>query len=243
MLLSAPIPLSQIDPPQWMLLGGMVLLGWVLIRGGIARKRQSIRAGREMDRVVERSRHPKVHAAPTSDAPPETRRWMIAMFDLQRELKAELDSKIAVVQVMVREADLRIEEMRRLSENVSDEGTNGSGEGSGVQRRHERFQRGHERFPRANGSGEGSGVPSEGTAGAPDSESGGACEGGSGVDGGSGRLAGSRGCGVVGGDGVVGRDVVARRSGAVGGDTQAPHPGPGFGGEEERAADEEESAG
>ena len=121
MLLSAPIPLSQIDPPQWMLLGGMVLLGWVLIRGGISRKRQSIRAGREMDRVVEKSRHPKVHASPTSDAPPETRRWMVAMFDLQRELKAELDSKIAVVQVMVREADRRIEELRRLSEKVSQE--------------------------------------------------------------------------------------------------------------------------
>ena len=36
------------------------------------------------------------------------------MFDLQRELKAELDTRIAIVQSLVRHADQRIEQLRQL---------------------------------------------------------------------------------------------------------------------------------
>ena len=51
---------------------------------------------------------------PLCDAPAETQRWQAALFDLQRELKAELDTRIAIVQSLVRHADQRIEQLRQL---------------------------------------------------------------------------------------------------------------------------------
>ena len=114
--------LAQFDRPQLLLLAGMVLLGWVLIRRSVARRRRSIREGRESDRMVRSLRQPKRLSVPLSDAPPETQRWQAALFDLQRELKAELDSRIAVVQTLIRHADARIEELRRMEEQAEGKG-------------------------------------------------------------------------------------------------------------------------
>ena len=52
---------------------------------------------------------------PLADAPVETLRWQAAMFDLQRDLKAELDTKIAVVQSLLREVDQRLAKLHAAS--------------------------------------------------------------------------------------------------------------------------------
>ncbi len=44
----------------------------------------------------------------------ETQRWQVAMFDLQRELKAELDTRISIVQALIRQLDERIETLAAI---------------------------------------------------------------------------------------------------------------------------------
>lgn len=57
----------------------------------------------------------KKTALPLSDAPIETQRWQIALFDLQRELKGELDSRIAVIQMLMRQVDEKIAKLESLN--------------------------------------------------------------------------------------------------------------------------------
>ena len=53
------------------------------------------------------------------DAPAETQRWQVALFDLQRELKAELDTRISVVHSLMRQLDDRIERLSVLENRVA----------------------------------------------------------------------------------------------------------------------------
>lgn len=98
-----------------MLLCGIALLIWVMFRRNI-RSRQ-IRRREDLELKVDRKKWQARHdtGAPLADAPVDVARWQSGMFDLQRELRAELDTKIAVVQSLVRMADQRIEALSRLS--------------------------------------------------------------------------------------------------------------------------------
>lgn len=54
-----------------------------------------------------------------SDAPPEIARWQVEMYELSRELKGEIDTKLALLQVLTRhaqEAAARLEEATRRAE-------------------------------------------------------------------------------------------------------------------------------
>jgi len=83
--------------------------------------RRKIRTGKQVDKdtradskIVSAMRDRKGSSIPPSDAPPETQRWQVAMFDLPRELKAELDTKIIVVQTLLNQVDNRIARMQRM---------------------------------------------------------------------------------------------------------------------------------
>lgn len=94
---------------QMMLLAGIVLLGWILARRQIRSRRRSHAQGvadQELRRMRSEADAPRGVAL--ASAPPETQRWHVEMFELQRELKAELDMKIVVVQTLIRQADERI---------------------------------------------------------------------------------------------------------------------------------------
>ena len=39
-----------------------------------------------------------------ADAPPEVNRWQVEMYELSREMKGELDTKMAVLQILIRNA-------------------------------------------------------------------------------------------------------------------------------------------
>ena len=98
---------------QMMMLAGIVMLGWFLARRQISMRRrlhQQSTADRDLRKQRDFTDRPT--AMPLSTAPPEMQRWQVEMLDLQRELKAELDMKIVVVQTLIRQADERISSLR-----------------------------------------------------------------------------------------------------------------------------------
>jgi len=99
----------------WML-AGFVVLGWTLARMTIRRRRRIAAENRQNRESEQKFNADHMTALPISDAPPETQRWYVAMFELQRELKAELDSRIAVVQNLVRQADEKIARLESLEQ-------------------------------------------------------------------------------------------------------------------------------
>jgi hypothetical protein len=122
--------LAAIPKAQLFLLGGFIMLGWVLARRQVKMRKRVNRDARVANRELKKIRNHKEIAVPLCDAPPETQRWQAALFDLQRELKAELDTRIAVVQSLVRQADQRIARLEALerSWNVRSEMTGGKEE-------------------------------------------------------------------------------------------------------------------
>lgn len=108
------LSLAGFDRPQLLMLAGFIMLGWVLARRSIGRRRRLVRESRGADLAYKKLKNPSVHNVPLSDAPVDTQRWQVAMFDLQRELKADLDTRIAVVQTLLRQVDGRIAELKTL---------------------------------------------------------------------------------------------------------------------------------
>ena len=103
---------------QFLMVGGFVMLAWVLAR-------RKIRAGKKVHRETKRANHEiklmrehKEPSIPLSGAPPETQRWQAAMFDLQRELKAELDTRIIVVQTLLNQVDEKINHLNKLQSEL-----------------------------------------------------------------------------------------------------------------------------
>lgn len=102
---------------QMMMVAGIILMGWILIRRQIkARYRQNAqsRFDREFANTLAKADAPR--GIPLATAPPETQRWQAEMLDLQRELKAELDMKIAIVQTLIRQADEKIARLASLKD-------------------------------------------------------------------------------------------------------------------------------
>ena len=112
--LSSLLALAQLQRAQYLMVAGFVMLGWVLARRTIAARKRVNLSTREANRQLRAIREQKQPAIPLSDAPVETQRWQVAMYDLQRELTAELDTRIAIVQSLVRHADQRIERLQQL---------------------------------------------------------------------------------------------------------------------------------
>jgi len=110
-----PEAMIELSPfqSQMMLVAGLVMLGWMLIR----RQLRSRRRMHDLDLStrelrIQLAKVDKPTGVPLSSAPIETQRWQVEMMDLQRDLKAELDTKIMVMQVLIRQADERIASLR-----------------------------------------------------------------------------------------------------------------------------------
>ncbi|GAA5510212.1 hypothetical protein [Novipirellula caenicola] len=111
--------LAQMQQAQLLMLAGFVMLGWVLARRQIALRKRVTQDSRAANRELKAIQKRKDPVAPLSDAPVETQRWQVAMFDLQRELTAELDTRIAVVQTLLRQVDERIETLANVQPDAS----------------------------------------------------------------------------------------------------------------------------
>ncbi len=94
-----------------MLVAGVGILIWMLMRRSHKVRKNQRQDANEL--AIQRKKFDSRDnsGAPLADAPMEVLRWQGAMFDLQRDLKAELECKISVVQAMVRLADERIATM------------------------------------------------------------------------------------------------------------------------------------
>ena len=108
------LAMTLLDRSGLWMLGGFLMLGWVLARMTVQRRRARVRQRQEDREIQSRLDATNASALPLSDAPPETQRWQVAMFDLQRELKGELDSRIAVTQSLIRQLDQRIARIEKL---------------------------------------------------------------------------------------------------------------------------------
>lgn len=104
--------------PFW-LVAGFILLGWVLARRQVRMRRRVNRDTQAAQRELTKLRAARTPAVPLCDAPVQTQRWQTAMFDLQRELKADLDTRIAIVQSLCRDADRKISRLEALLESRS----------------------------------------------------------------------------------------------------------------------------
>ncbi len=108
---------SIIPPEQLMMVAGFILLAWVLVRrrlSGRRRLRQEVLAS---DKAAARQTAETSRSLPLADAPLETQRWQVAMFELHRDLKADLDTRIAVVGSLLRQVDQRIAHLESLQQD------------------------------------------------------------------------------------------------------------------------------
>ncbi len=108
------LPLGDMQTAQMLMVAGFVMLGWVLIRRQLRERKRVNRDARSANKALQAIRDRTEPAVPLCDAPPETQRWQVALFDLQRELKAELDTRVSVIQAMMRQLDERIERISCL---------------------------------------------------------------------------------------------------------------------------------
>ncbi len=108
------VAIADTQRAQLLAVAGFVMLGWVLARRQIRMKKRVNIESRAANKELERIRTRKDPVLPLSDAPPETQRWQVGLFDLQRELKAELDTRIVVVQSLLRQVDAKILRLTEL---------------------------------------------------------------------------------------------------------------------------------
>ena len=119
------VSLAPTQKAQLFMVVGFLLLGWVLARRQMKLRKRVNGDARVANRELEKLRKRKDPVLPLADAPPETLRWQGAMFDLQRELKAELDTRIVIVQTLMRQLDQRMEKLASMQAGGS--GAVGSG--------------------------------------------------------------------------------------------------------------------
>jgi hypothetical protein len=105
---------STMQAAQFLMVGGFVMLAWVLARRKIRAGKRVNADTRRANKVIQSMREHKEPSIPLSGAPVETQRWQAAMFDLQRELKADLDTRIIIVQTLLKQVDEKIDTLNNL---------------------------------------------------------------------------------------------------------------------------------
>lgn len=114
---------SNMQAAQFLMVGGFVMLAWVLARRKIRAGKRINADTKRANRLIKELRENKEPSVPLSGAPVETQRWQAAMFDLQRELKAELDTRIVIVQTLLKQVDHKIEALSTLQANTTETDT------------------------------------------------------------------------------------------------------------------------
>lgn len=103
------MPDLTLEPSQLMMLAGLIILGWTLMRRQFKLRKRGFEQQVQQQLEVRQLAAPAPPSGlPLATAPRDVQRWQVEMLEMQRELKAELDTKAAVVQALLRQADERI---------------------------------------------------------------------------------------------------------------------------------------
>lgn len=107
-----------------MLLAGISLACWAMLRVVLKRKKKAIEFARDgkAKPPVAASRlggkgnaiSPTSRTLPFGDAPPELQRWQVAMFDLARELKADVDTRVMTLAQLSKRVEGQIQHLENL---------------------------------------------------------------------------------------------------------------------------------
>lgn len=111
------------NPADGMFLAGVALLTIICLRKWYRHYGKRARLRRQR-RENKRPRDQKSNSQPLLDAPTDVLRWQVEMHDLSRDLKAELDSKIAALQAVIAMARRESERLESLLRQAK-ETTNG----------------------------------------------------------------------------------------------------------------------
>jgi hypothetical protein len=96
-----------------LMVGGIALASWLLLRGSRARWAKSQKASVAPDEV-RRSLAEVDRSKALKDAPPEVLRWQVEMHETARDLKAEIDSKYAALSALTRLAKEEADRLENL---------------------------------------------------------------------------------------------------------------------------------
>jgi hypothetical protein len=109
--------MSQFLPslPQFLMLAGMGLMIYILWRRSSRHFGKGGTAYQPQRRVspLEQSRDLAL-----SDAPPEVLRWHVEMHETARDLKAEIDTKLALLQILIRDANAAATRLEQAAERA-----------------------------------------------------------------------------------------------------------------------------
>jgi hypothetical protein len=117
------LKLSPVIAQQLLLLAGIGLMCWIMLRGRM-RRRQAVLLPVMTElkhNANAQTRRQQFTGTQSLGAPTEVLKWQVELHDLGRELKAELDSKLVAVRSMnmaYDQAAKRLAEMIRLAEKV-----------------------------------------------------------------------------------------------------------------------------
>jgi hypothetical protein len=101
-------PLLALETSQLLMFGAATIVAVMLLLRFMRAQRREIPTGRALPSFQRAER-----IAPSDETNSEMMRWEVQMHDTARELKAELDSKMVALQVLVRQAQ---EERQRLEQ-------------------------------------------------------------------------------------------------------------------------------
>ncbi len=125
-LLTAMLISPELAQPL-MMIAGLAIICWLLLRG---RATRSVKRLREGDVLLKHNANTRGHSLPFSGvsslgAPVDVLKWQVELHELGRELKAELDSKLIAVRAMTQaydEASNRLIKLLRAADRVSHAG-------------------------------------------------------------------------------------------------------------------------
>jgi hypothetical protein len=100
------------NPQQLIVLGLLAVIAVVVLLRTLRNRRDTPESGGRSSHSFLR---PERQQEPRYDQPADLVRWEVEMHDTARELKAELDTKMAALQVLIRQANEACERLERAT--------------------------------------------------------------------------------------------------------------------------------
>ena len=117
------LPFAEMTTEQLVFLGGLIILVGILL---IRSRRYFARKARQSALLL-RQRHRFRTPGHHHEKPSEMQRWEVEMHEMARELSARLDSKMVVLEQLIRDADAATARLQAALETAETEPHTGCG--------------------------------------------------------------------------------------------------------------------